>query len=215
MIVLQALRAFVGAMIVCIALCGTALAQMPEKGGIAGFSNKNKDQPVHIEATSLEVRDKDRIATFTGNVQVVQGDTTMRCKVLVVYYDNNQPGGAKPAPASRGSAKSTPPGGGGGGQQISRLEMKGGVIVTQQDQTATGDNGLFDMKSNTVTLLGNVTVSQGGNVVRGERLVGDMTTGVFKGESESKGPVRMMIEKNKDGTAMKPMKTPIVPTSRN
>ena len=40
----------------------------------------------------------------------------------------------------------------GGSSQISRLEAKGGVTVTQKDQTATGDTGLFDMKANTVTL---------------------------------------------------------------
>ena len=48
----------------------------------------------------------------------------------------------------------------------------------QKDQTATGDNGVFDMRANTVTLLGNVVISQGQNVVRGDRLTVDMTTGV-------------------------------------
>jgi len=158
---------------------------------VQGFS-KNRDQPVHIEAASLEVRDKDRMATFSGNVQVVQGDTKLRCKVLVVHYDNNQPRALKAANP-----------GAGGSQQISRLEAKGGVVVTQQDQTATGDTGLFDMKSNTITLLGNVTVSQGGNVVRGERLVVDMTTGVSTVDAgNSKGPVRMLIEQNKDGSSI-------------
>jgi len=183
----------------------SAMAQAPGKAvpnAVQGFS-KNRDKPVNIEAATLEVRDKDRIATFSGNVQVVQGDTTMRCKVLVVHYDSNQPGALKSA---------TP--GAGGSQQISRLEAKGGVVVTQQDQTATGDTGLFDMKSNTITLLGNVVVSQGGNVVRGERLVVDMTTGVSKVDAgESKGPVRMLIEQNKDGTSTQ--KTLKFPMSRN
>jgi lipopolysaccharide export system protein LptA len=186
-------------------LGSAALAQAPGKGipnAVQGFS-KNRDKPVHIEAASLEVRDKDKQATFSGNVNVVQGDTTMRCKVLVVHYDNNQPGGMKSA---------TP--GAGGASQISRLEAKGGVVVTQAEQTATGDTGLFDMKSNTITLLGNVVVSQGGNVVRGERLVVDMTTGVSKVDAgDSKGPVRMLIEQNKDGTTtQKSLKSPF---SRN
>lgn len=187
------------------ALGSAALAQAPGKGipnAVQGFS-KNRDKPVHIEAASLEVRDKDKQATFSGNVNVVQGDTTMRCKVLVVHYDNNQPGGMKSA---------TP--GAGGASQISRLEAKGGVVVTQAEQTATGDTGLFDMKSNTITLLGNVVVSQGGNVVRGERLVVDMTTGVSKVDAgDSKGPVRMLIEQNKDGTTTQ--KTLKSPFSRN
>ena len=57
------------------------------------------------------------------------------------------------------------------------------MTVNQKDQTATGDKGLFDMKANTVTLEGNVVVSQGQNVMRGDRLVVDLTTGVSRVES--------------------------------
>ena len=77
--------------------CGPALAQSGKPAAapssttgpnaVQGFS-KNRDKPVQIEATTLEVRDKQRIATFTGNVHVVQGDTTMRCKVLVVLHED-------------------------------------------------------------------------------------------------------------------------------
>ena len=204
---LRKVQAALAVTLACTMLGGGAWGQAPAPGSqgipnaVQGFS-KNRDKPVHIEAASLEVRDKDKQATFSGNVHVVQGDTTMRCKVLVVHYDSNTPGAMKSA---------TP---GAGGSQISRLEAKGGVVVTQAEQTATGDTGLFDMKSNTITLLGNVVVSQGGNVVRGERLVVDMTTGVSKVDAgDSKGPVRMLIEQNKDGTTtQKSLKSPL---SRN
>ena len=150
---------------------------------LQGFQ-QNRGQPVQIEATRLEVRDKDKVATFSGNVKVVQGDTTLRCKSLRVFYEQNGQGG-QTAQANAGAAASaqnlkaaTP--GPGGSSQISRLEAGGGVTVTQKEQTATGDTALFDMKSNTVTLNGNVVVSQGPNIMRGERLVVDMTTGVSR-----------------------------------
>ena len=161
-----------------------------QPSAMQGFS-QNRDKPVHIEAASLEVRDKERRATFTGNVHVVQGDTTMRCKILVVHYDGSAPPG--------GGMKAATPGPS-GQQQISRLEAKGDVVVTQHDQTATGDLGLFDVKSNTITLTGNVVVSQGKNVVRGERLVVDMTTGFSRMDGGSKGRTQMLIDQ-KDGTA--------------
>jgi lipopolysaccharide export system protein LptA len=83
----------------------------------------------------------------------------------------------------------------GGSSQISKLEARGGVTVTQKDQTATGDTGYFDMKANTVTLVGNVLVSQGPNVLHGERLVVNLTTGVSTVDAgKSNGPVRMLIE---------------------
>jgi lipopolysaccharide export system protein LptA len=184
---------FVAVLAVAGAHGATAPANKGVPNAVQGFS-QNRDKPVQIEATTLEVRDKEKIATFVGNVHVVQGDTTMRCKSLVVYYEEqNTPGTMKAAAP-----------GPGGQQQISRLEAKGGVIVTQGEQTATGDSGLFDMRANTVTLLGNVVVSQGPNVLRGERLVVDLTTGVSRVDAgKSQGPVRMLIQQSpaaKDGT---------------
>ena len=81
-----------------------------------GFS-QNRDQPIQIEAASLEMRDKKKEATFAGNVKVVQGDTTMTSKSLVVFYDSG-PAPATPAPAApkgskSGSMQSASPGPGG------------------------------------------------------------------------------------------------------
>ena len=154
---------------------------------VQGFS-QNRGQPVHIESTRLEVRDKDKIATFIGNVQVNQGDTEMRCKTLVVYYEPDEPG--SPAGAGDKGLK-TDAAGPGGEQRIKKLEAKGNVIVTQNDQIATGDTALFDMKSNTVTMIGNVVVTQGQSVLRGDRLVVDMTTGFSRVESGKNGQGRV------------------------
>ena len=63
-------------------------------------------------------------------------------------------------------------------QQIRRIEATGGVLVTQKEQNAAGDTGIFDMQSNTVTLNGNVVVTRGKDIVRGQRLVVDLGTGV-------------------------------------
>ena len=61
-----------------------------------GFS-QNRDQPIQIEAASLEMRDKKKEATFSGNVKVVQGDTTMTSKSLVVFYDSGPAAAPQPA----------------------------------------------------------------------------------------------------------------------
>lgn len=146
---------------------------------LQGFS-QNRDQPVHIEAATLEVRDKQKQATFSGDVRVKQGDTGLRCKSLVVFYEQDG------ETAQTKTLQAATPGPG-GEQRIKRLEAHGGVIVTQKEQTATGDLGIFDMKANTVTLTGNpVVMTQGQNVLRGEKLVVDLTSGVSRVES-SKG----------------------------
>lgn len=165
---------------------------------LQGFS-QNRDQPVKINAASLDVRDKSKVATFSGNVQLVQGDTTLRCKTLVVYYDGDNAGGPAVKSATPGPA---------GGSSIRRMEAKGGVLVTQKDQTATGESAIYDMKENTVRLFpangGTVAVTQGPNVVRGPRLVVHLDTGVshFEGGVESLIiPNSMKNEKNERGDA--------------
>jgi lipopolysaccharide export system protein LptA len=143
---------------------------------LQGFS-QNRGQPVKIESDKLEVRDKDKMATFTGNVHVTQGDTELRSKAMKVFYVDT----SKPDPVPPNAMKTASPGappGSGQQQQIRRIEATGGVVVTQKDQTAAGDNGIFDMPSNTVTLNGNVVVTHGKDVVQGQRLVVDLNTGV-------------------------------------
>src|SRR5258708_5624912 len=145
-------------------------------GAMQGFQI-NRDQPVKIESLTLEVRDKQHQATFAGNVKLTQGDTTIQCKSLVVFYEDSAAApaaSAKGAPVAAAPAQKAPaptPGFGGGNQQIKRVEAKGDVLVTQKDQTATGDNGVFDIKTNNITLSGNVVVTQGTSVLRGERMI--------------------------------------------
>jgi lipopolysaccharide export system protein LptA len=172
--------------VAALAVSGAPLPAQVSKGppnALQGFS-QNRDQPVHIEAATLEVRDKEKQATFSGNVRVTQGDTGLRSNTLVVFYDQ---GGAN---ATGSSMKAATPGPG-GQQKIKKLEARGNVVVTQKEQTATGDLGLFDMQTNTVTLSGNVVMTQGQNVLRGERLVVDLTSGVSRVESGKNGHGRV------------------------
>jgi lipopolysaccharide export system protein LptA len=169
----------------------------PQETGVPnalqGFGT-NKDQPIQIEAASLEVRDKDKTAVFTGNVVVTQGDTVMKCKELRVFYDQDDPKAGAKGSAPKGTMKTAQPGPG-GKQSIRRLEARGGVIVTTKDQTATGATGIFEMKTNTVTLSGGVVITQGANVLKGERLVVDLTTNFAKVEG---GRVQGLFSTSKD-----------------
>jgi lipopolysaccharide export system protein LptA len=177
-----------------------------------GFS-QNRDQPIHIESATLEMRDKIKEATFAGNVKVVQGDTTMTSKVLVVFYESTAAAAAPAAGAANSkAAKSAPPmqsatPGPGGASSIRRLEAKGNVVVTQKDQIATGDTAIFETKTNLVTMLGGVVLTQGKNVLRGDRLLVDMTTGVSRVESDS-GKVQGLFQSSGQGGPMLPGSAP-------
>ena len=196
----------------CIAASPRAFAQTGlAQGGAASSPAKpgqleNKDAPVQIEAATLEVHDKSKTATFSGNVQVVQGDTTMRCRSLVVFYGQEVGIGEASGEATTGTAGKTPLGGTKGAQNIRRIEARGGVTVLTKDQSASGDLGIYDLKNKTITLSGNVVVSQGQNVIHGERVVVDTETGNARVESGgssagasagSGGRVRALIQPGK------------------
>ncbi|QPF91831.1 LptA/OstA family protein [Bradyrhizobium commune] len=189
---------------------GAVFAQSTMQGvpnAMQGFS-QNRDQPIQIEAASLEMRDKKKEATFSGNVKVVQGDTTMTSKTLVVFYESSgdkaatpaqtaPAKGAKSAPTQSAPMQSATPGPG-GASSIKRLEARGNVVVTQKDQVVTGETAVFDTKTNLITMLGGVVLTQCQNVLRGDRLMVDMTTGVSRVESDS-GKVQGLFIQSQGG----------------
>ncbi len=185
------------------AMAGDGLAQSAVQGvpnAMQGFS-QNRDQPIQIEAASLEMRDKKKEATFSGDVKVVQGDTTMKSKTLVVFYDggNTAPaaGAAAPTKSAKAPIKAAAPGPG-GSSSIRRLEARGNVVVTQKDQVVTGETAVFDTRSNLITMSGGVVLTQAKNVLKGDRLMVDMTTGVSRVESDS-GRVQGLFQSSGQG----------------
>jgi lipopolysaccharide export system protein LptA len=166
-------RLLFGLAALAIAACAAqAQESKAPNNALQGFS-QNKNEPVNIKSAALEVHDRDKMATFTGNVHLVQGDTTLRCKVLVVYYDADQSGGPAVKSATPGPT---------GSSQIRKMLAKGDVKVTQKDQVATGELGEYDTTKNTVTLTspggGKVSVMQGPNILRSPQLVVHLDTGV-------------------------------------
>jgi lipopolysaccharide export system protein LptA len=125
--------------------------------------------PITVDAEKLEYFDRDQKLIYTGNVFVKQGDSTMRATMMTVFLTKDEGlAAAQQAVQSDSSGR------------IRRIEAKGPVTVTQLDQVGTGDNGVYDKVENKVYLIGNVVLSQGTNVTKGERdskLVYDLDTG--------------------------------------
>ncbi|MDQ0347640.1 LptA/OstA family protein [Ancylobacter vacuolatus] len=185
-------------------LATAALAQGKNvPNALQGFA-ANRDAPIRINANSLEVRDQEKQAVFSGNVVVQQGDTTMRCKELVVFYDGKEAGGKEAggkeaggkeaaAPSSDALAAGSPI----NSSAIRRLEINGSVVVTTKEQTATGDQGVFETKANTITLTGNpVVLTSGPNVIRGKKLTVDLTSGLSRFDG---GRIESLIVPNSMG----------------
>lgn len=128
----------------------------------------NTDAPIDIEADVLEVDDKQKQAVFKGNVVARQAGFSLKAKELAVYYAGQ--------PSS--DIASANAGGGGADGRIRRIEAKGKVLVkTKDEQSATSEWANFDVEQQVVTIGGNVVLSQGENVLRGDRLVIDLQSG--------------------------------------
>jgi lipopolysaccharide transport protein LptA/LPS export ABC transporter protein LptC len=124
--------------------------------------------PVLIDAARLDVDDTAKIAVFNGDVHAVQGDFVIRAAEVTANYTGSAAlnGTAAAEPAKQGAA------------QLTHIRARTKVQITSKDgQNATGDWADFDPKANMATLGGDVVLTQGKNVVRGTKLVIDMTTG--------------------------------------
>ena len=67
----------------------TALAQNATTTSAPMASLGSGKEPIKIDADRLDVFDSEKRATFTGNVVAVQGDTTIRCSALNVFYEQS------------------------------------------------------------------------------------------------------------------------------
>jgi len=64
--------------------------------------------------------------------------------------------------------------------RISRIDAQGNVVVSTPTDIGRGNFGVYDAIKGIVTLLGNVTVTRGQNVIRGQYAVVDLNTNVSR-----------------------------------
>ena len=146
---------------ICLAFAAApAVAQTTGQGRLSGLKMSG-DQPIQIESDRLEVREKENLAIFSGNVTVVQGTTLLKAGKLTVYYAKDSGGSA-----ATGSAA------------IDKLQVDGTVYVKSDNQIATGEHGTFDMKTEQLVLSGKeVVLTEGANILTGCKLTVDMKSG--------------------------------------
>ena len=134
--------------------------------------------PLDIEADHSELFNPENRAVWTGNVHVVQGDSSIRADRIEVFFDGESTG-AGPT---------------GNLGNIERIVATGNVFYTTPEQRARGDRGVYLLESETVTLTGDVVITQGEDVVTATRFVTDLVTGNSSfGEAGDGERVRMVI----------------------
>ncbi len=166
------MRRTIGPTALLLALAWAASAQQAPPAKTAGqveaaqpaqapAGNGGGDEPIEISSDRLVLEQNRQLATFTGNVDAIQGDTTLRTDKLLVFYTSDEERRAS-----------------GSDQSVKRLEAEGNVIIIQPGETAEGDSGVYDLAAGKMVLIGNVVLTQGKSVVKGDRLDVDRNTGV-------------------------------------
>jgi lipopolysaccharide export system protein LptA len=142
------------------------------------FPGTSSKEPISIDADKLVYYDKEHRAVYSGNVVVVQGDTKMTCSAMTVFLDHAPTTGAAASPPKGVASQST------NGQSgptadagVKHLDAAGPVTVVSKTQVATGDSGSYDKAEGKVRLIGHVTLSDGQNVTKGDKLTYDLKSG--------------------------------------
>src|SRR6056297_1894753 len=129
-----------------------------------GAVNADPTAPVEITADSLEVDQNTGIATFSGNVEIGQGDLRLAAAQVRVNY-NDQTG------------------------QIDSLTASGGVTFVTPTEAAEAQRADYDIAGGTLLLQGEVLVTQGASALSADRMRVDLGTGSARME----GRVRTIL----------------------
>lgn len=133
-----------------------ALLALLLASGAAAQTRHNTNAPIDFGADTIELQDRANRAVLTGNVAVRQADMSLAASRMTVNYTGEVVGG---------------------NPQVSRLDAAGGVVVRRPNQTARSQYAVYDLNRRIITMVGGVTLTQGGNTVNGGRLTINLDTG--------------------------------------
>jgi lipopolysaccharide export system protein LptA len=127
-----------------------------------GAIKADPTRPVEVTADSLSVNQADGSATFTGNVLVIQGPMRLSAgEVAVVYAAGDQ-------------------------RRIERLTATGGVTLVSGADAAESREAVYTIDNGQVVMTGDVLLTQGSNVISGQKLTVDLKSGTGSMEGRVK-----------------------------
>jgi len=102
------------------------------------------NQPITIKSNELVADNKGKTAVFSGKVVAKQGDITIFCDKMTVYYGTTQ-------------------------GDVDKIEADGNVRIVQENRTGLSSHAVYESRQGKITLTGgNPKVLQGADTVSGE-----------------------------------------------
>lgn len=130
-------------------------AAAPAAAQTSALKNHNTDAPIDFDAARIEVRDKDNQALLSGDVKIRQAEMRLEADNVKIFYLRPKTGDP----------------------QVRRLDADGNVRLTSPTERATGRIGIYDVTAKQITMIGNVVLTRGESVLRGQRLSVDLESG--------------------------------------
>ena len=154
------MRAAVFLIMTCLA--GNAVAQT--NVALGGMS-VDPSAAVEVTADSLSVDQASGTAVFEGNVLIGQGELRLAAQRVEVVY----------AEAAG---------------EIDRLLATGQVVMSTATEAAEADSAVYDIAAGTLTLMGNVLLTQGPSAISAE----EMEINITDGTAQMRGRVRTVLQ---------------------
>jgi lipopolysaccharide export system protein LptA len=168
------------------ALGRTAVAGLLIAGGL-GLSAQaqiaaSSNGPIDITADNGTLVNSTCEATWSGAAEALQGDSRLRADVIKAFLKKKpSAAGAKSAAAGSGANPSDC-------GSTERIVADGNVFYVTPDQVAHGDHAVYSADADQIVMTGNVIVVQGGkNVVRGDKMIIQVSTRHVTIDSDAKG----------------------------
>ncbi|WP_249110359.1 LptA/OstA family protein [Neokomagataea anthophila] len=144
----------------------------------------------------MEYHARDHMSVGRGNATVTTNDgKQVQADVLAAYTAPQSTTPTTPAPQSANTNTTNGPLGG-GSSKLDRAYGWGHVIIRTQNQTATGDRGVYVADSQIARLIGHVHVTQGQNQNNGSQAIVNMKTGIATMLPGSDSPIQGLVVPN-------------------
>jgi lipopolysaccharide export system protein LptA len=136
---------------------------------VSSFKDHDLMNKVKIAADDFKAQQKRNAVSYIGNVKVTQGNLSFSSHELTAIFKN---------------------------KTIDTLKAKGNVKLTSPTETIESRWCLYDLTAKIITLGGGITLTTKNGVVRGDKLILDLKSGLMKieGSLNDKGQKRVTGE---------------------
>ncbi|TVO70861.1 MAG: lipopolysaccharide transport periplasmic protein LptA [Sedimenticola selenatireducens] len=140
---------------------------------LASALQSDKDQPINVEADSVEIDDRQGISIYKGNVELTQGSIILKADKVTVTQQANQ---------------------------TDRIEALGNPVTFKQD-TESGKGAIkgrakkteYFANSELINMTGDAVLIQGKDTFKSDKIIYDRARAVVKAGASAKGKERVRV----------------------